>query len=88
MDCKVCNFKIYISQNFETFFHFFKLKTLFSHTFKEDPIFIKFFSSRLSNTGSISSPISWISKGRPIDTESSRWFLKYLCVSHVIWKIY
>lgn len=41
-------------------------------TFKEVPIFIKFFSSKLSNTGSNSSPTSWINNGRPIDTESSK----------------
>lgn len=46
------------------------LKYLF--TLKEVPIFIKFFSNKLSNTGSISSATSWINNGRPIDIESSR----------------
>jgi len=48
----------------------YNLRYLF--TLKEVPIFIKFFSSKLSSTGSISSPTSWINNGRPIDTESSK----------------
>ena len=47
---------------------------------------MKFFSSTLSSAGSSSSPTSSISRGRPRDRLSSRWFLKYLWFREVIWE--
>lgn len=46
---------------------------------------MKFFSRMLSSAGSKSSPTSSIKRGRPRDKLSSKWFLKYLWFSEVIW---
>lgn len=46
---------------------------------------MKFFSRMLSRAGSKSSPTSSIKRGRPRDKLSSKWFLKYLWFSEVIW---
>lgn len=46
---------------------------------------MKFFSRMLSSAGSRSSPTSSIKRGRPRDKLSSKWFLKYLWFSEVIW---
>lgn len=51
-----------------------------------EPDLMKFFSKMLSRAGSSSSPTSSISRGRPRDRLSSRWFLKYLWFREVIWE--
>lgn len=48
---------------------------------------MKFFSRMLSSAGSKSSPTSSINSGRPRDRLSSKWFLKYLWFSEVIWEM-
>lgn len=63
---------------------FFCLLTSSNITLYVDPVLMKFFSRTLSRAGSNSSPTSSISKGRPRDKLSSRWFLKYLWFSEVI----
>lgn len=50
-----------------------------------EPVLMKFFSRMLSSAGSNSSSTSSIKRGRPRDKLSSRWFLKYLWFSEVIW---
>lgn len=55
-----------------------------NNTLYVDPVLMKFFSRTLSRAGSNSSPTSSISRGRPRDKLSSRWFLKYLWFSEVI----